>query len=78
MLLEIEPKGKFFLEDKNDGSLILVSAIDFNPESVKNNFLTMRGTRFDVNYEDETVEKAAEVHVVVSFQIEGIYQEEPK
>lgn len=77
MSLAIDPVEKFFLEDENDGSIILISKIEIEPNMIKNNCLTLKGTRFYVDYEDETIDKAIrEVEVVIDFSINGIYEEE--
>lgn len=77
MSLTIDPTEKFFLEDESDGSMILVSEIEINPNMVKSNYLALKGTRFYVDYEEETIDKATgEVEVVISFSINGIYEEE--
>lgn len=77
MSLAIDPVEKFFLEDENDGSIILISKIEIDPNMIKNNYLILKGTRFYVDYENETIDKAIrEVEVVIDFSINGIYEEE--
>lgn len=73
----IDPTEKFFLEDEKDGSIILISEIEINPNMIKNNLLTLKGTRFNVDYEDEIIDKEnGSVEVVIDFSINGVYSEQ--
>lgn len=74
--MKLSPENKFFIEDKSDGSLILINEIVLDPEIIKVNFLEMKGTRFDVDYDADEIRENGEVEVSISFNVEHIISKE--
>lgn len=74
--MKLLPEDKFFIENKNDGSLILINEIVLNPELIKMNYLEMKGTRFDVDYDADKIRENGEVEVSISFNIEHVINRE--
>lgn len=75
--MKLSPEDKFFIEDENDGSLILVTEIELDPNLLKNNYLVFKGNRFYVDYETNEIDKeVGQVEVSVSFNIEGIFSKD--
>lgn len=74
--MKLSPENKFFIEDKSDGSLILINEIVLDPEIIKVNFLEMKGTRFDVDYDADKIRENGEVEVSISFNIEHVINRE--
>ena len=48
--MELGITDKFFIQD-DDENLILVDEINIIQDMIKNNYMTLRGTRFYVDYE---------------------------
>lgn len=77
MNMKLLPEDKFFIEDENDGSLVLINEINLDPNMIKNMYMIMKGTRFYVDYEIDEIDKDVnEVEVSVSFNIEGIFSKD--
>jgi hypothetical protein len=74
--MKLLPENKFFIENENDGSLILINEIVLNPEIIKMNYLEMKGIRFDVDYDADKIRENGEVEVSISFNIEYIVNKE--
>ena len=74
--MKLSSQNKFFINNDNE-YLILVTEIEIDQNMIKNNFITMKGTRFFVDYESNEIDKGKdEVIVSVSFDVEGIYEDD--
>ena len=72
MKMELSITDKFFIQD-DDENLILVDEINIIQDMIKNNYMTLRGTRFYVDYKTNNIDKAnSRVEVQISFDIEDI------
>lgn len=75
-MMELGITDKFFIQD-DDENLILVDEINIIQDMIKNNYMTLRGTRFYVDYETNNIDKAnSRVEVQISFDIEDISEVE--
>ena len=70
--MKLKPEQKFVLQD-DDGSLILITEVDFDFNALQNRIIPMKGIKFDIHYEDNIIEKYGEVDIQTSFNIEGVY-----
>lgn len=70
--MKLNQDQKFILED-DDGNLILITEVDFDFQILQNRVIPMKGVKFEIDYEDNTISKYGEVHVQTSFNIDGIY-----
>ena len=76
MKMELSITDKFFIQD-DDENLILVDEINIIQDMIKNNYMTLRGTRFYVDYKTNNIDKAnSRVEVQISFDIEDISEVE--
>lgn len=76
--MKLSAQDKFFIKD-DDGALVLVTEIVLNEDIIKNNFLTMKGVLFYVDYESDKIDEArVPAEVTVSFNIEGIHEVWPE
>lgn len=66
---------KFFITDDED-NLILINEIKCPTEMSKNGWMEFRGTKFYVDYENETIEKGNSCVVQMSFYVENIEEVE--
>lgn len=71
--MKLKPDEKFILQD-DDGNLILVTEIDFNYEVLQNRIMPMKGVKFEINYDCDTISLGAEVDLQTSFDIDGVYE----
>lgn len=75
--MKLNSEDKFFIEDDSDGSLILITEVELDPDMIKNRYLIMKGTRFYVDYESNEIDKEnGEVEVSVSFNVEDIFSKD--
>ena len=70
--MKLDVTEKFFIEDDDD-DLILIDVIEIDQNMIKNNYMTLKGTRFFVDYVNNNIDKAnCRVKVQISFDIEDI------
>jgi len=70
--MKLRVEDKFFIED-DDGNLILITSIDIDQNMIKNNWVEMKGTKFYVDYDSNSIDKSKlDVSVMISFNVETI------
>lgn len=70
--MKLNPDQKFILQD-DDGNLILITEVEFDFNILQNRIIPMKGIKFNVDYEDNTIKKYSEVDIQTSFDIDGVY-----
>lgn len=73
--MKLTEEQKFIIQD-DDGNLILITEIDFDFNFLQNRVIPMKGVRFEVDYEDNTISEYREVDVQTSFDIDGVCEED--
>lgn len=72
--MKLKPEQKFVLQD-DDGSLILITEVDFDFNALQNRIIPMKGIRFGVYYEENQIQNCGEVSIQASFNIDGVYSD---
>lgn len=76
--MKLSAQDKFFIKD-DDGALVLVTEIVLNEDMIKNNFLTMKGVLFYIDYDSNKIDEGrVPAEVTVSFNIENIHEVYPE
>lgn len=57
----------------DDGNLILITEVTFDFNILQNRVIPMTGVKFEIDYEDNTIEKYGEVNIQTSFDIDAVY-----
>lgn len=70
--MKLKPEQKFVLQD-DDGNLILITEVTFDFNILQNRVIPMTGVKFEIDYEDNTIEKYGEVNIQTSFDIDAVY-----
>ena len=73
--MKLKPDEKFIVQD-DDGNLVLITDIMFDFNVLQNRVIPMKGVKFDVDYDDNSINHHAEVDVQTSFTIDGVYNKE--
>lgn len=70
--MKLSKDQKFILQD-DDGNLILITEVEFDFNILQNRIIPMKGVKFEIDYEDNTIEEYGEVNIQTSFNIDGVY-----
>ena len=70
--MQLNPEDKFVLQD-DDGNLILITEIDFDFNILQNRIIPMKGHKYEINYEDDSIYYYGKVSLQTSFDIDGVY-----
>lgn len=70
--MKLNQDQKFILQD-DDGNLILITEVEFDFNILQNKIIPMKGTKFEIDYETNTIEEYGEVNIQTSFNIDGVY-----
>jgi hypothetical protein len=72
MNMKLKPEEKFILPD-DDGNLILITEIDFDYQILQNRVIPMKGIKFKVDYDNNSISVDEGVNVQTSFTIDSVY-----
>ena len=70
--MKLQQNQKFILQD-DDGNLILITEVEFDFSILQNRIIPMKGVKFEIDYEDNTIEQGEEVNIQASFDIDAVY-----
>lgn len=70
--MKLNAEQKFILQD-DDGNLVLITEIDFDFQILQNRVMPMKGVKFEIDYDDNTLINREEVDIQTSFTIDGVY-----
>ena len=70
--MKLQQDQKFILQD-DDGNLILITEVEFDFSILQNRIIPMKGVKFEIDYEDNTIEQGEEVNIQASFDIDAVY-----
>jgi len=71
MDINLKSEDKFFIKDDNE-DLILVDKIEAFPDVTTNRIMFLIGQKFNVNYDDNEIDKNKRVAIQISFEIDAI------
>lgn len=71
MDVNLKSEDKFFIKDDNE-DLILVDKIEAFPDVTTNRIMFLIGQKFNVNYDDNEIDKNKRVAIQISFEIDAI------
>lgn len=63
--MKLKSDEKFVLPD--DGSLILITEINFDYGSLQNRIIPMKGVRFEINYDDKEIAGVKANMIIVEY-----------
>lgn len=72
--MKLNSDQKFILPD-DDCNLILITEITLDYNILQNRIIPMKGIKFEVDYDNNTISRYEEVNVQTSFNIDAIYGE---
>ena len=75
--MKLNEEQKFILQD-DDGNLIIVTEIEFDFNLLQSRVIPMKGIKFGVHYDDNTISDYGVVNIQTSFDIDGVYGEDDK
>lgn len=70
--MKLSQEQKFILQD-DDGNLILVTEMELDFSILQHRIIPMKGVKFDVDYESNTIGEYGEVNIQTSFNIDAVY-----
>lgn len=71
--MKLKPNEKFLLQD-DDGNMILITEIDFDYGMLQNRIIPMKGVKFEIDYDCDTISLKGRVELQISFDIDGVYE----
>ena len=72
--MKLNSDQKFILPD-DDCNLILITEITLDYSILQHRIIPMKGIKFEVDYDNNTISRYEEVNVQTSFVIDAIYGE---
>lgn len=73
--MKLNNEQKFIVQD-DDGNLVLITEMTLDFNILQNRIIPMKGIKFEIDYDGNTISNAGEVDLQTSFNIDGVYSKD--